>query len=119
MNRNTTIAVSALLLVLSSAALACDYPMRADIPVGSSATKEEMIAGQKSVKKYMAAMEEYLTCIDAAENDAVAQLDEPSEDVLMQRQDMLAKKHNAAVEEMELVAAEFNNEVRSYKAQAE
>ena len=28
---------------------------------------------------------------------------------------MLAKKHNAAVEEMEIVAAEFNEQVRAYK----
>jgi len=109
----------AITLIFSVEAFACDYPMRADIPVGQSASKEEMIAGQKSVKAYMAAMDEYLACIESAENDAMAKLEDPSEEVLMQRHDMLAKKHNAAVEEMELVAAEFNNEVRSYKAKAE
>lgn len=114
-----SISISTFLLLFSFEAFACDYPMRADIPIGQTASKEEMIAGQKSVKAYMAAMEEYLACIETTENDAVAQLDDPSEDVLMQRADMLAKKYNAAVEEMELVAAEFNNEVRSYKAKAE
>ena len=39
------------------AALACDYPQRVSIPNGSSATKDEMIAGQKGIKKFMADMD--------------------------------------------------------------
>ena len=100
-------------------AFACDYPQRATIATGQTATKEEMIASQKSVKSYMTAMEKYLVCIENEENDAVAQLENPAKDELEQRQIMLSKKHNAAVEEMEIIAAEFNNEVRSYKARAE
>jgi hypothetical protein len=34
----------------------------------------------------------------------------------MQREDMLTKKYNAAVDEMEKTAANFNNEVQAYKA---
>jgi len=34
---------------------------------------------------------------------------------MAQREEMLVKKHNAAVEDMEKVAARFNEEVRDYK----
>jgi hypothetical protein len=33
-----------------------------------------------------------------------------------QREDMLNKKYNAGVEQMERVAADFNTEVQTYKA---
>lgn len=119
MTKNIQLAVISILLLVAPAAFACDYPQRASVPDGQTASKDQMIEGQKSVKTYMAAMEAYLACLAADEEIAVAQLDDPSEEVLQQRQAMLGKRHNAAVEEMEIVAAEFNNEVRAYKAKAE
>ena len=119
MTKNIKLAAISILLFSAPAAFACDYPQRADVPDGQTATKDEMIAGQQSVKSYMAAMEEYLACIAADEETAIAQLENPGEEVLQQREQMLGKRHNAAVEEMEIVAAEFNNEVRAYKAKSE
>jgi hypothetical protein len=119
MTKNITLAAISILLFTAPAAFACDYPQRASFPDGQTATKDEMIAGQQSVKAYMAAMEEYLACIAADEETAIAQLEDPSKEVLQQRDQMLGKRHNAAVEEMEIVAAEFNNEVRAYKAKTE
>ncbi len=110
--------VTLLLLFSLQAAFACDYPARAKIVNGSTASKEDMLASQKAVKTYMAAMDEYLKCIDEQEKQARAELDEPTEEELAQRTEMLNKKHNAAVEEMEIVAAEFNEQVRLYKAQS-
>lgn len=98
-------------------ALACDYPERVPIPSGSTATKDEMVAGQKGVKKYMAAMEEYLACIEEEDKQTRANIEEPDPIVEAQRDEMLMKKHNAAVEEMERIAANFNEQVRAYKAQ--
>lgn len=119
MTKIIKLAAISILLFSTSAAFACDYPQRASFPDGQTATKDEMIAGQQSVKAYMAAMEEYLACIAADEEAAIAQMEDPAEGVLQQREQMLGKRHNAAVEEMEIVAAEFNNEVREYKAKAE
>jgi hypothetical protein len=119
MTKNTKLAIISILLFVVPAAFACDYPQRASVPNGQAATKDEMIAGQRSVKAYMAAMDEYLACIAADEEVAVAQMDDPTEDELKQRNNMLSKRHNAAVEEMEIIAAEFNTEVRAYKAKAE
>ncbi len=116
----TLLIPATLLLSLLSApfAMACDYPTRAKIVSGATATKDEMIASQKSVKAYMAAMDKYLTCLEEEEKAARAELVEPDEQTLQERDEMHTKKHNAAVEEMEIVAAEFNEQVRAYKAQS-
>lgn len=112
-NFSQTIILSALLLA-APLTFACDYPQRASVPDGATATKEEMINGQRDVKSYMAAMEEYLSCIEAAEQETVAG-NELDEDARQQRIAMFNKKYNAAVDEMNLVAAEFNIQVRAYK----
>jgi len=96
--------------------LACDYPEHVTIPNGGSATKDEMVAGQRGVKKFMADMEEYLACIEDEDKLDRAGIEEPDPIVNAQRDEMLIKKHNAAVEDMEKVAAQFNEEVRDYKA---
>lgn len=102
-------------LFSAQSALACDYPQRIEVPDGATASKEDMIAGQKSVRSYMASMEAYLTCIEADEAQAVLSLGDIGEREKRQREDMFNKKYNAAVEEMNLVAEEFNIQVRAYK----
>lgn len=75
-----------------------------------------MVAGQRGVKVYVAAMEVYLDCIveeEKAARDAMGAMDAAQE---QEREDMLNKKYNAAVDEMERLAAQFNSEVQAYKA---
>jgi hypothetical protein len=107
------------IIFFAPAALACDYPEKAEIPNGNTATKDEMVTGQRGVKKFMADMEEYLTCIAEEDQSSRAAIEEPDPIVEAQREEMLVKKHNAAVEDMEKVAADFNEEVRAYKARSE
>lgn len=85
------------------------------MPDGATSDKEAMIAGQKGVKSYMATMEQYLSCIEAEEAEAVLGIGDVDEDTKRQREEMFNKKYNAAVEEMNLVAEEFNIQVRAYK----
>lgn len=108
-------AVSVAILFMAQGALACDYPARVDMPNGATASKEAMIAGQKAVKSYMTEMEEYLACIESEEAAAVLSLGDIDEDTERQREEMFNKKYNAAVEQMNLIAEEFNVEVRAYK----
>lgn len=119
MKNTIRVAVATFLLTVGTAAFACDYPQRADVPNGATATKEQMLAGQASVKEFVAAMEAYLACIEKDEEDTIASMPELSEEELATRNAALTKKYNAAVEEMELVAAQFNEEVRAYKAKSE
>ena len=115
MNMNKKILFAAALCLSTSAALACDYPHRADVPDGTTATKEQMIEGQRGVRAYMSAMEEYLSCIETAEQETIAGADGIDEATKQQRIEMYNKKYNAAVDEMNLVAEEFNVQVRAYK----
>jgi len=107
------------LIIGTQSALACDYPTRVLIPNGNTATKEEMMDGQRGVKKYVADMEIYLECIVAEEKAARREMGDLEADQEQEREDMLNKKYNAAVDEMERLAAQFNSEVQAYKAQGE
>ena len=111
------LAVSVALLFLAQGAFACDYPERLDdIPNGEQATRDEMIAGKKAVETYLGNMEAYLACIEAEEAQAMIALGDVNEDIRKQRTDMFNKKYNAAVEEMNLVAEEFNIQLRAFNA---
>lgn len=116
MTRISALAATILLLVLVPAAHACDYPARIDVPNGMTATKEQMMEGQRDVKSYVAAMETYLDCLLEEEKAARSQMDNLSAEDEQLREDLLNKKYNAAVDEMETVAALFNAEVRAYRS---
>lgn len=116
MNRFPIASCGIALVFAVQAAIACDYPERIQVPNGASATKEEMLAAQKTVKTYVADMEAYLDCILEEEKAARAAIEDLTPEVEQQREDMLTKKYNAAVDEMETVAARFNTEVQAYKS---
>ncbi len=97
-------------------ALACDYPERVAVPNGTTATKEDMLEGQRGVKRFVAEIEVYLECIVEEEKISRAAIEEISAEDEQQRDDMLNKKYNAAVDEMERLAAQFNVEVQAYRA---
>ena len=86
------------------------------IPNGGTATKEDMLEGQRGVKTYVAAMEVYLECIVDEEKAAMAAMEDMQPEDEQQRADAMNKKYNAAVDEMERLAAQFNAEVQAYKA---
>jgi len=103
------------LLAVAPFSFACDYPSRVDTPNGLSATKDEMLAGQRSVKKFVADMEVYLECIVSEEKQARSEMDGLEAEDEQLREDLLNKKYNAAVDEMEKIAAEFNAAVQTYR----
>jgi hypothetical protein len=117
MNKLKRTAVCAALLLLAQGALACDYPERVkDIPDGGTATRDQMVAGKKAVQSYIAEMESYLSCIEAREAEAQIAMGEVDDDTKRQRSAMFDKKYNAAVQEMNLVAEEFNIQLRAWNA---
>lgn len=119
MNKISKTLISAMLVLSAPLSLACDYPHRANVPDGSTASKEEMIAGQRGIKAYMSAMEEYLSCIESAEQQTIAGTEPMDEAAKQQRIEMYNKKYNAAVDEMNLLAEEFNVQVRAYKQRSQ
>ena len=122
MNTASKCFVSILAVALTTIALpaaACEYPARPEIPDGATASKDEMLAASSSVKDYLAEVDEYLTCIEKQETDAVeAMAEKPGDDELRRRNDMLNKRFDAANEEKALVGEMFNQQVRAFNEKA-
>ena len=91
----------------------CFYPkMNVNIPNGSTATMEEMVAAQASFKAYNADMEAYLECLD----DEIALVSEDL-DIYPDIKKASDLKYDAAVDVLTQAAEEWNQAVRDYKAQ--
>lgn len=115
MNKSIKVVSVFCVILLAQASFACEYPTRVKLPNGSTAAKEEMITAQKKVKAFVASMEIYIDCIVEEEKLTLLAMEELSSDMEEQREKRLNQKYNAAVDEMEIVAANFNSEVRAYK----
>ncbi len=100
-----------LLMSWSLVAAECMRPEAPELPDGETSDLAAMVEGQKSVKTYVASTEAYLDCL-TAEGDAA--VEEPSE-ASMARID----EHNKAVDDMDAIANEFNEEIREYKGKAQ
>src|SRR5256884_2436092 len=118
------IALTAALTVALTAAPAyadCPYPPAPDrLPDGSSATLEEMVAGQKAVKAYDKAINDYVVCIDHELDAAIAKGGEqlkPQQKADMQKVE--AQKHNAAIDQLQNIADRFNEQVKVFKARTD
>jgi hypothetical protein len=93
----------------ANGAIACETPSIVNVPNGAQASMDQMVAAQKQVKDYVAAMEDYLACV----ND---ELETAGEDAPDEYKSLMINRHNMAVGEMEAVAAAFNEQVKAYKA---
>ena len=116
MTKTIKLAFTATFFLASSLALACDYPERPSLPDGSTASKDELLAAKTEVQDYVSAVDEYLTCIETEENATIAKLDNPSQEELKRRNEMINKKFDAANEEKAMVGEQFNQQVRAYNA---
>ena len=114
MTKTIKLAIAATLFLGSSMALACDYPERPQMPDGSTASKDELLAAKDAVQGFVAAVDEYLTCVETEEKAAAEELSNPSSEELQRRNDMLNKKFDAANEEKALVGEQFNQQIRAY-----
>ena len=115
MNKLIRVFFATIVLFAAQTVFACDYPTRVTIANGATATKEDMVQSQRDVKSFVADMEAYLECVVEEEKTARAAIPDLQAEDEEQREEMLNKKYNAAVEEMEKVAAQFNAEVQAYK----
>ncbi len=102
----------------STAWAACTYPSApGKLPDGSTATRDDMLAGKKLVEKYNADMNTYLACIKD-EYDTSTKAASLTEE---QKQQMAARytaKNDAAVDELQGVASRFNEQLRVFKAKS-
>jgi hypothetical protein len=102
----------------------CSYPTPPDhLPDGNTATLQEMVEAQKAVKDYDKAINAYVACIQLERDDAVGKMAKPGEKPTPEQKkamdDMVrveVQKHNAAIDQLQSVAARFNEQVKVYKA---
>ena len=108
--------VVSVVLSLPAISVACDYPERPTLPDGGTAAKQDMITAQSAVKSFLAAIDEYLTCIEQEEKAAIEAMEDPNEETVKRRDDLLAKRFDAANEEKFLFGEQWNQQVRAYNA---
>lgn len=105
-------------LAAGAAHAECPYPAAPDkLPDGANATLEDMLAGQKTVKAYQKAIDDYVACIDKELEEAIAKGGDklkPQQKADMQHVE--AQKHNAAIDQEQSVADRFNEQVKLFKA---
>ena len=117
MKKLTRIVLTAVLFASPAIGFACEYPERPALPDGGTASKQQMIEAQTAVKAFLAAIDEYLDCIEQEEKDAIAAMDNPDEETIKRRDELLSKRFDAANEEKFLFGEQWNQQVRAYNTQ--
>ena len=119
--RNLALLTAPFLLVAGAVSqAACVYPQAPqNFPNGATATKEEMLTAQTAVKTYSKEVQDvYLGCLEKEKNDAIAALDQSDAETYAQKkaaiEDIHAKKHNAAVDELSAIATHWSEEIKAF-----
>jgi hypothetical protein len=95
----------AVLLCSVSAAAACLLPAPPSrIPDGSSATEQEMVAAMRTLKQYNDDVSEYTKCLEFEQRRNRISFDDQT------------KHRDIALNTLATVAAQFNEQVRRFKA---
>jgi len=121
--RSTVLATSlaiAALAVAGQASADCAYPKAPEkIPDGSTASKEDMIAGMKAMRAYNDLIKTYTDCLKSEHDAQVAKIDpslaqEKKDAQKAQLDKVLAQKNDAAVDQAQTVTGHFNDQIHAY-----
>ena len=108
--------------VLANGAFAddCTSPERPSMPDGGSASMEQMLEGQKSVKAFQSSNMDYMKCLEErfnmAQKEAEAATDDSVKASAQEVYTEAVEAYNAAVSAEEEVAGDFNVALRAYRA---
>jgi hypothetical protein len=103
---------STLALGLSSNALAqCNAPAAPIIPDGNVASEDELVAAQRAYKAFEQKFYDYRDCL-TAEEQAIS----PEAADLEEQKAVITAADNAAFENLNRVANEFNSAVKAFKS---
>jgi len=122
MKFSTSLVVLPLMFALgASAQAACVYPQAPqELPNGGKATKEEMLAAQGEVKQYSKTVQEvYLPCLEQEKTESIAALDTMDPEYTQKKaaiESVHAKKHNAALDELQAIAGRWGEELKAFSA---
>jgi len=122
MKRTLSLFALPLLLAVSAGAQAdCVYPQAPqNLPNGGKSNKDEMLTAQGQVKQYSKDVQEtYLPCLEAEKVASIAALDSMDPEYTNRKaaiEEMHAKKHNAALDELTALADRWSQELKAYNA---
>lgn len=97
----------------------CVQPEAPTMPDGASASMEDMLNGQKSVKTFQTTNMDYMKCLEQEFTAAEPATLEGSDEEKQAAKAIYSKAvdaYNAAVSKEEEVAGQFNTAIRAYKA---
>jgi hypothetical protein len=100
---NIIAAPSAALAQLAGECLIGETP---SLPDGANATLDDMVAGQQTVREFIASSNESLECLDDAGDDRSLNDDQRS---------LLTRAYNDTVDVMEELADQFNEQIRIFR----
>ncbi|HEX9707256.1 MAG TPA: hypothetical protein VGA24_06415 [Steroidobacteraceae bacterium] len=107
----------ALIALFASGAVqaTCIYPRKPErVPDGKTATYEEMAAAQNAVQQFNEDINAYNACLDL-EMSTLEKSGTFDENRITELRAVQAKKNNAAVDEVQAVADQFNEQLRVFK----
>ena len=81
-------------------------PAPTKVPNGVQATEPEMIAAMQTLKRYNSDVNNYVKCLEFEANQNRLSRDEQ------------ARKHNGAIEGLQIIAGKFNEQVRLFKSKS-
>ena len=92
---------------------ACESPplptVIRDLPDGTTATKEQIVAARADVGAHMAILVAYIACMDE-------ELEAAGEEAPAELKSIIVNRRNAAIGEQEAVAAAYNRQLRAFQA---
>lgn len=108
--------IGGLLLVLAGAAgaaemdvMKCAMPEQPTVPDGQTASEDAMSEASTSVRDYLAGVQTSLECLGQVEASL-------AEEITAEQKVQLVTLYNAGVDQMQALAASYNEQVREYKA---
>lgn len=94
---------------------ACKKPEKPAVPAAETVTEAELLAAQKAVKSYTTDGQQYLECLKGIEASNTT-TDENQKNAAA---DEIVALYNTMVDDMHVVADNFNQAVRVYKTRAQ
>lgn len=94
---------------------ACDLPAPVPIPDGASANERDLVTADLAIKRYFAAMQVYVDCVEAETQNLRSRSARPDKAGAKLREERAIRRLNEAAAAMERTAELFNEAVAAYK----
>jgi hypothetical protein len=114
MNARPIAVLAALFLCAAPAYANCVYPKPSPAaPNGATATREQMLESKSLLDKYQGEVNTYLACLEEDATKRIAEAGD-NQELIGQIKKQLGSRHNAALDELQSRADDFNVQLRAF-----